>query len=154
MEFILFIVGSFIIILIYLMFDKEKMDEIISIINMAHENQSNNTKSFQKDDYTVVRKSNRNMSNSSAFKFAEKGTKGHTARVWRKKGYKIKAGETYSYKYYGNEVYTKNQVEKLSKLETKKKFNDSNDYNDRKADYEDKIWQKGLNEKFWGLKSA
>lgn len=39
--------------------------------------------------------------------------KGHSEKVWRKLGYKIKSGETYSYKFYGNKIFTPDQVEKI-----------------------------------------
>ena len=50
-------------------------------------------------------------------------SKGHTARIWKKKGYKVKYGETYAYKHYGNEVFTTDQVAKItsnSYIENKK----------------------------------
>lgn len=37
----------------------------------------------------------------------------HTKNVWKKLGYKIKYGETYSYKFYGNEIFTPDQVESI-----------------------------------------
>ena len=39
--------------------------------------------------------------------------KDHSEKVWRKLGYKIKSGETYSYKFYGNKIFTPDQVEKI-----------------------------------------
>jgi len=38
----------------------------------------------------------------------------HTARVWKKLGYRVSHGESYAYKYYGNEIYTEDQVRKIS----------------------------------------
>jgi hypothetical protein len=37
--------------------------------------------------------------------------KDHSEKVWNEMGYKIRYGETYSYRYYGNEIYTPDQVE-------------------------------------------
>ncbi len=39
-------------------------------------------------------------------------SEGHTARVWEKMGYTVKYGETYAYKFYGNEIFTEDQVVK------------------------------------------
>ncbi len=50
-------------------------------------------------------------------------SKGHTARVWERKGYRVKYGETYAYKHFGNEVFTVDQVIKItndSYIENKK----------------------------------
>ena len=50
-------------------------------------------------------------------------SKGHTARIWERKGYRVKYGETYAYKHYGNEVFTEDQVIKItndSYIENKK----------------------------------
>ncbi|NCD12242.1 MAG: hypothetical protein EOL93_06795 [Epsilonproteobacteria bacterium] len=44
-----------------------------------------------------------------------KGTD-HTAKVWRELGYQVKRGESYSYKHYGQEIYTPNQVERIGTL--------------------------------------
>lgn len=44
-------------------------------------------------------------------------TKGHSEKIWNKLGYRIKRGESYSYKYYGNEIFTSAQVEKNSSYE-------------------------------------
>jgi hypothetical protein len=38
----------------------------------------------------------------------------HTAKVWKRLGYKVNYGESYAYKYYGNEIYTEDQVRKIS----------------------------------------
>ena len=38
----------------------------------------------------------------------------HTVRVWKRLGYELSDGESYSYKYYGNEIYTEDQVRKIS----------------------------------------
>lgn len=38
----------------------------------------------------------------------------HTAEVWERMGYQVKYGEQPSYKYYGKEIYTPNQVEKCN----------------------------------------
>ena len=38
----------------------------------------------------------------------------HTEKVWNEIGYRVKDGETYSYKMYGKEIYTPEQVEKIS----------------------------------------
>lgn len=39
--------------------------------------------------------------------------KGHSAKVWKRMGYKVRYGETYSYKFYGNEIFTPDQVERI-----------------------------------------
>lgn len=41
---------------------------------------------------------------------SKKGSGGHTEQVWKKLGYKVKHGESYAYKHYGQEIYTKDQV--------------------------------------------
>lgn len=41
-------------------------------------------------------------------------SKGHTEKVWKRLGYRIKSGESYAYKFYGNEIFNPNQVERLS----------------------------------------
>lgn len=41
-------------------------------------------------------------------------SKGHTEKVWKRLGYSIKYGESYAYKFYGNEIFKPNQVERLS----------------------------------------
>ncbi len=38
----------------------------------------------------------------------------HTIRVWERLGYEVSYGESYAYKYYGNEIYTEDQVRKIS----------------------------------------
>ncbi len=38
----------------------------------------------------------------------------HTIRVWERLGYEMNYGEIYAYKYYGNEIYTEDQVRKIS----------------------------------------
>ncbi|MEA1915145.1 MAG: hypothetical protein U9N30_07495, partial [Campylobacterota bacterium] len=37
----------------------------------------------------------------------------HSARVWKRLDYKIKYAESYSYKFYGNKIFTPEQVEKI-----------------------------------------
>lgn len=39
--------------------------------------------------------------------------KDHSEKKWKELGYRIKNGETYSYKYYGKEIFTQEQVEKI-----------------------------------------
>lgn len=41
-------------------------------------------------------------------------SKDHSKSVWEKMGYRIKYGERYAYKMYGNEIFTPDQVEKSS----------------------------------------
>ena len=43
-----------------------------------------------------------------------KGSGGHTKKIWQKLGYKVKYGESYAYKFYGNEIYRPEQVESIS----------------------------------------
>ncbi len=43
-------------------------------------------------------------------KNTEDENKDHTAAVWERLGYQVKAGESYSYKHYGREIFTPNQV--------------------------------------------
>ena len=50
------------------------------------------------------------QNNYSKSKSADEN-KDHTAKVWKKLGYRVKAGESYAYKFYGNEIYKPNQVE-------------------------------------------
>lgn len=38
--------------------------------------------------------------------------KDHTAAVWERLGYQVKTGETYSYKFYGREIFKPHQVER------------------------------------------
>jgi len=40
----------------------------------------------------------------------KRGEGGHTARVWARKGYKVKPGEHYAYMYYGQKIYLPSQV--------------------------------------------
>ncbi len=40
--------------------------------------------------------------------------KDHTEKVWERLGYRVIDGEIYTYKMYGNEIYTPDQVEKVS----------------------------------------
>jgi len=44
---------------------------------------------------------------------ASKESKDHTAKVWKELGYSVKYGETYAYKFYGNEIYRPDQVERI-----------------------------------------
>lgn len=44
---------------------------------------------------------------------SEDENKDHSEKVWKRLGYKIKNGETYSYKFYGNKIFTPDQVEKI-----------------------------------------
>lgn len=46
-------------------------------------------------------------------------SKDHSEKIWKELGYKIKSGETYSYKFYGNEIYTPEQVEKIGSYNVK-----------------------------------
>lgn len=39
--------------------------------------------------------------------------KDHSEKIWKELGYRIKNGETYSYKFYGNKIFKPNQVEKI-----------------------------------------
>lgn len=41
--------------------------------------------------------------------------KDHTEAVWKRLGYQIKSGETYSYKFYGREIFTPDQVERVGR---------------------------------------
>jgi hypothetical protein len=41
-------------------------------------------------------------------------SKDHSKSVWERMGYRIKYGERYAYKMYGNEIFTPEQVEKTS----------------------------------------
>ena len=55
---------------------------------------------------TYVQQNNYNLKSNEE-------NKDHSERVWNRLGYKIKQGETYSYKFYGNEIYTPEQVEQI-----------------------------------------
>lgn len=44
---------------------------------------------------------------------SEDENKDHSEKVWNRLGYQVKPGETYSYKFYGNKIYTPDQVEKI-----------------------------------------
>lgn len=41
--------------------------------------------------------------------------KDHSERVWNKLGYEVKSGETYAYKYFGNEIFKPHQVQKIGR---------------------------------------
>lgn len=45
---------------------------------------------------------------------SSKTNKDHSEKVWNELGYSVKRGETYAYKFYGNEIYTPDQVVKSS----------------------------------------
>lgn len=42
----------------------------------------------------------------------------HSEKVWNRMGYRVKYGETYSYKHYGNYIFTPKQVEKIGHSNT------------------------------------
>ena len=44
---------------------------------------------------------------------SEDENKDHSEEVWKRLGYKVKYGETYSYKFYGNKIFKPNQVERI-----------------------------------------
>ena len=46
------------------------------------------------------------------YKNSSEEDKDHTAAVWERLGYQVKAGETYSYKFYGREIFKPHQVER------------------------------------------
>ena len=48
--------------------------------------------------------------------------KDHTKRIWKKLGYEVNYGETYSYKMYGQKIYTPEQVSKISSHDYKIKY--------------------------------
>lgn len=43
----------------------------------------------------------------------EDENKVHSEKVWKRLGYKVKHGETYSYKMYGKQIFKPDQVEKI-----------------------------------------
>ena len=45
--------------------------------------------------------------------------KDHSEKVWKRLGYKVKYGETYSYKFYGNEIFKPSQVERIGSNQVK-----------------------------------
>ena len=47
----------------------------------------------------------------------------HTAKKWKELGYSVKYGERYSYKFYGKEIFTPEQVEKSSSNRKKASVN-------------------------------
>ena len=62
----------------------------------------------------------------------------HTEKVWERKGYIVKHGESYAYKFYGNEIYTEDQVIRKTDLYRKKRYKKSresemNTYDDWQA---------------------
>jgi len=50
---------------------------------------------------------------------------GHTEKVWKRKGYSLKYGETYAYKHYGNEIFTEDQVKKQRQISTRSSYTKS-----------------------------
>lgn len=48
---------------------------------------------------------------------SEDENKDHSEKVWKKLGYRVKGGETYAYKFYGNKIFTPDQVEKIGSYE-------------------------------------
>ena len=50
------------------------------------------------------------QNNYSKSKSADEN-KDHTAKVWKRLGYRVKAGKSYAYKFYGKEIYKPDQVE-------------------------------------------
>lgn len=57
-----------------------------------------------------------NYSNTSSKKSPNKD---HTEKIWNEMGYEVKYGESYSYKFYGNKIYTPDQVKKNSSYSIK-----------------------------------
>jgi len=45
---------------------------------------------------------------------SSKDSKDHTAKVWKELGYSVKYGETYAYKFYGKEIFTHDQVQRMA----------------------------------------
>jgi|GEM_PF-6808417 hypothetical protein len=61
---------------------------------------------------------------------SSKKKEGHTYFKWKELGYQVKKGEVYTYKLYGHEVYTEDQVYKISSrksisYKSKKKYTKS-----------------------------
>ena len=60
--------------------------------------------------------------------------KDHTEAVWKRLGYQIKSGETYSYKFYGREIFTPDQVERVgqysNRISNNKTFISTSSYDD------------------------
>jgi len=50
---------------------------------------------------------------------SEDERKDHSEKVWKRLGYKVKYGETYSYKFYGNEIFKPSQVERIGSNQVK-----------------------------------
>ena len=123
MEVIVFSLIIFSGVFLYLLFDKNKLDEINSIIDegLAHQKQYSSSHKY----LNQVKKKKTTKSTWN------KNEKGHTAKVWNRKGYQIKQGENYSYKYYGNLVYTREQVEKESSSKINRNYSNNEDYEDR-----------------------
>jgi len=133
MEFILFILFCY---FIYLIFNPKKLKEVVSIIKLGIEK-----KRIESDNYTksVIKELSDNNQRRYYKKPIEKSKikHGHTERVWERKGYRVKQGETYAYIYYGNKVYTREQVYKKKNFSIKKTYKQQEDFDDIK-------WQKEM----------
>lgn len=130
MEFILFIVVVCIALVLYLSFNKNKVDEIISITESVNLNKTN-TSTREKKDYNFISIKKRHLKE-------EKNKKDHTEAVWNRMGYSIRHGERYSYIMYGKKVYTHNQVTKTLNSEIRR----SSDFEDD----EDRQWHREMSD--------
>ena len=88
MEFLLFIGGLYIL--------KYVFDKLTSNVNNCN---------IQQNIY---------VQNNNYYGKSSKAGSDHTAKVWKKLGYSVKYGERYAYKFYGNEIFSSQQVEKSS----------------------------------------
>ena len=106
--------------------DKMKNKKYNNRIEPFSKNQATNTGKY--DDLIFPEKENtrKNVVNNyyiqkntyvqqnNYYNKSEEESKGHTEKVWKRLGCRVKYGESYTYKFYGNKIYNSDQVEKLS----------------------------------------
>ena len=67
---------------------------------------------------------------------------GHTYDKWQELGYQVKKGEKAAYKYYGQSIFTKDQVFKVNSDDQDKHEIDESYYPSRSSSEDDYYWDK------------
>lgn len=123
MSFLLFIGGLY---MLGMMYDKltAKSDDtpvnrsFKSDVSSYHKPRDFEYVSPKKSEETIVNnyyiQQNVYVQHNNHYGKSSKELSDHSAKAWKELGYSVKYGESYSYKFYGKEIFTPQQVEKSS----------------------------------------
>mgnify|MGYP006995719158 CR=1 FL=1 len=122
MEFFIIVIAVFVFAFIAEFFKKQKLAQNKNI--QTHKEVKIEVVPEKEEKTTIINhnyytQNNVYVQQNNCYKKSKSKNKDHSEKVWNNLGYRIKYRETFSYKMYGKEIFTPNQVEKIGSYQIK-----------------------------------